>query len=424
VKSGAFKGVALTSDDGLAVTFDSKEGHLKPMILLTNNINDVAAVWLSGTITPTAGLGKDGDYYLNAVSGDVSAKAAGAWLVVTNIVGATGATGPIGLTGAPGVIGAIGPIGLTGATGAQGIQGLTGPTGATGATGAIGSTGLTGATGSVGLTGTTGATGAIGPTGLAGAVGATGATGSFPSGTAAGDMHYWNGSTWTMVPKGNPGQTLTETSSHTPAWTNPAVVTDIDGNMYSTVTIGTQTWMKQDLRTTRYNDGTAIPLVTDSLAWIGLMTYPSPAYCFYNNTNNADSIKTFGAMYNWYAVNTGKLAPTGWHVATYAEWNTLITYLGGASVAGGKLKEAGLVHWTAPNTGATNETGFSALPGGYRYVGGAFSDMGTRGFSWTSTVYDGGGSYAWTCNVFNIHASVGFTYINYTFGQNVRCIRD
>jgi uncharacterized protein (TIGR02145 family) len=122
--------------------------------------------------------------------------------------------------------------------------------------------------------------------------------------------------------------------------------------------------MKQDLKTTRLNDGTVIPMVTDRAAWTALTT---PGYCLYNNTNNADSIRTFGALYNWYAVNTGKLAPKGWHVPSNAEWTTLTTYLGGDSVAGGKLKEAGLANWITPNVGATNETGFSALPGGLRY---------------------------------------------------------
>jgi Collagen triple helix repeat (20 copies). len=174
VKSGTFKGVALTSDDGLAASFDSKEGHLAPVILLTNNVNDIAAVWLSGTSTPAAGIGKDGDYYLNTTTGDVSARASGTWTVVTNIVGPMGAQGSIGLTGAKGDQGIQGDKGLTGDIGAQGakgdkgdqgIQGDKGLTGDVGAQGAKGDKGDQGIQGIQGLTGDTGATGATGPQG-------------------------------------------------------------------------------------------------------------------------------------------------------------------------------------------------------------------------------------------------------------------
>jgi uncharacterized protein (TIGR02145 family) len=149
---------------------------------------------------------------------------------------------------------------------------------------------------------------------------------------------------------------------------NPALsygsLSDIDGNTYKVITIGTQTWMAENLQTTKYNDGTPIPLVTDGKAWAGLTT---PGYSWYNNNEQVFK-KLYGALYNWYAVNTGKLCPAGWHVSTNTEWATLITYLGGSTVAGGKLKEAGTSHWDAPNTNATNESGFTALPGGGRSV--------------------------------------------------------
>ena len=138
----------------------------------------------------------------------------------------------------------------------------------------------------------------------------------------------------------------------------PLTATDIDGNVYHTVTIGTQIWMVENLKTTRYNDGSPIPFVTDSSSWSNLTT---PGYCWYNNdTTNKN---TYGALYNWFAVNTGKLAPTGWHVPTDDEWTTLTTYLGGESIAGGKLKETGTTHWRTPNAGATNEIGFTASSG-------------------------------------------------------------
>jgi uncharacterized protein (TIGR02145 family) len=201
------------------------------------------------------------------------------------------------------------------------------------------------------------------------------------SGFQAGDMSYYNGSAWIRIPKGNPGQVLTENASQIPVWTGPSMVTDIDGNMYSTITIGTQTWMKQNLKTTRLNDGTPIPNVSGG-AWGGLTT---PAYCWYSDDNSYSA--TYGALYNWYAVNTGKLAPQGWHVATDAEWTTLSNILGGDALAGGKLKEIGLAHWETPNTGATNETGFSAVPGGSleRY---GFTGINRRSRFWNATEFD------------------------------------
>jgi uncharacterized protein (TIGR02145 family) len=159
-------------------------------------------------------------------------------------------------------------------------------------------------------------------------------------------------------------------------------VTDIDGNVYKTITIGTQTWMVENLRTTKYSNGDPIPNVTDSTAWSNLIT---GAYCNYNNDVNFSTIH--GSLYNWYAVNDSRnIAPTGWHVPSDAEWTTLTTYLGGVSVAGGKLKEAGTTHWLSPNTGATNETGFTALPCGNRSFVGKFDAVGYDGLWWSSTL--------------------------------------
>jgi uncharacterized protein (TIGR02145 family) len=195
-------------------------------------------------------------------------------------------------------------------------------------------------------------------------------------------------------------------------------ITDIDGNVYHTIAIGTQVWMVENLRTTRYNDGTAIPLVTDSTAWSNLST---PGYCWYNN-DAATYKSTYGALYNWYTVNTGKLAPAGWHVPSDAEWSTLTTYLGGESVAGGKLKEAGTTHWTTPNTGATNETGFSALPGGFRYYVSTFDLIGDNGYWWSATASDATNS--WNRFMFNDNADVSRYDFNNTGGFSVRCVRD
>ena len=154
-------------------------------------------------------------------------------------------------------------------------------------------------------------------------------------------------------------------------------VTDYDGNHYSSVLIGSQIWMAENLKTIKYNDGTAIPLVTDATEWSNLTTH---GYCWYNN-DEATYGDTYGALYNWYTVETGNLCPTGWHVPTDAEWTELIDYLGGESVAGGKLKETGTTHWNSPNPGATNETGFTTLPGGYRAdFNGSSGDIGNGGY--------------------------------------------
>lgn len=157
-------------------------------------------------------------------------------------------------------------------------------------------------------------------------------------------------------------------------------VKDIDNNKYKTVKIGTQIWMSEDLKTTRYNDGTAIPIVTNYDSWADLTT---AAYCWYNNDSTNKEV--YGALYNWYAVNTNKLCPEGWHVPTDEEWNELMTSFGELGFVGGTLKEAGTTHWRNPNTGATNESGFTALPGGYRSYNGTFNLLRAYGYWWSST---------------------------------------
>jgi uncharacterized protein (TIGR02145 family) len=164
-------------------------------------------------------------------------------------------------------------------------------------------------------------------------------------------------------------------------------MTDQDSNVYKTITIGTQTWMAENLRTTKFRDGTEMPNICYGLWNLS----KNDAYCSYNNTTDAVSIATYGRLYNWYTVtNSHNIAPEGWHVPTDAEWTTLITYLGGESVAGGKMKETGTTHWIAPNTNATNESGFTSLPTGARDSGGSnpepfFSFMGACGYYWSST---------------------------------------
>ena len=210
-------------------------------------------------------------------------------------------------------------------------------------------------------------------------------------------------------------------------------MTDQDGNVYKTVTIGTQTWMAENLRTTKYRDGTAIPNVTDFTAWYYSTT---GAYCTYNNTIRLDSIATFGILYNGYAViDSRNIAPAGWHVPTDAEWKTLTTYLGGDSVAAGKMIEAGTKHWIDPNIGATNESGFSATPAGLLTLLYMFSALGYGVDYWSSTQGwsspGGWNSALWTLNLSNYYDQYGFHYVWCTLtcdskllGNAVRLVKD
>ena len=195
-------------------------------------------------------------------------------------------------------------------------------------------------------------------------------------------------------------------------------VTDIDGNIYHVVTIGTQVWMVENLKTTKYRDGTSIPNVIGNSTW-GLLT--TGVYCDYDNSSSNST--TYGRMYNWYAINDAhNICPSGWHIPTDAEWTTLTNYLGGLSVAGAKLKETGIAHWTSPNVDATNENGFTALPGGTRWVDGVFGLIGTEGRWWTSTENDA--QNAWWRMINNTTGSVVRTNNLKTYGLSVRCIKD
>lgn len=197
-------------------------------------------------------------------------------------------------------------------------------------------------------------------------------------------------------------------------------VKDIEGNVYKTIKIGTQVWMVENLRTTKFNDGTRIPLVTDAIVWSNLST---PGYCWYDNNAAAYKV-TYGALYNWYAVNTGKLCPTGWHVPSNREWKILTGYLGGEDMAGGKLKESDTIHWISPNTG-TNESGFTAFPGGARQDDGLFgalflSEIGLSGFWWSSTDCDV--NTAWQLDMVSWDSGVMITPHYKVRGHSVRCL--
>lgn len=194
-------------------------------------------------------------------------------------------------------------------------------------------------------------------------------------------------------------------------------VSDSEGNSYKTISIGTQVWMAENLKSTKCKDGTAINLVTDPLTW---EFYPNAAYCWYDN--NASNKSVYGALYNWAAVNTGKLCPTGWHVPSDAEWTTLTTFLGGTNVAAGKMKETGTSHWTTPNTAATNTSGFTALPGGSRGGFGSFSYMGNTAIWWSSK--ESSPTEAFRRYMYYNYADIYGGGSSKQFGFSVRCVKD
>jgi len=205
-------------------------------------------------------------------------------------------------------------------------------------------------------------------------------------------------------------------------------VTDKDGNIYDTVHIGTQVWLKENLATTKFNDGSLIPSVPNRTKWFALT---SPGYCWYNN-DSATYKNPYGALYNWYTVNTGKLCPTGWHVPTNEEWHTLVKFLDPSatdcyctesSLAGNDLKEAGLTHWGTGNT-ATNSSGFTALGGGFRnYYDSSFEGHTAVAYYWTATQYTPNPT-VWQRILSNGNANV-LEYLDYkNQGMSVRCMQD
>lgn len=200
-------------------------------------------------------------------------------------------------------------------------------------------------------------------------------------------------------------------------------VSDVDGNNYNTVKIGEQIWMAENLKTTKYNDGALIPNPIGS--WSQFES--SGAYCWYDDDEDTNK-NTYGALYNWPAVNTGKLCPAGWHVPSMEEWMLLASYLGGTDLAGGKLKESGTAHWESPNTGATNITGFTALPGGMIDGSGGFGEyyggIGFAGLWWSSAPPSDNILRCINLNHFNDEFSLAEFLTYGTPGISVRCLMD
>jgi len=193
-------------------------------------------------------------------------------------------------------------------------------------------------------------------------------------------------------------------------------VTDIDGNVYHSVIIGTQTWTVENLKVSKYRDGTDIPYIKDSVIWNRDTT---GAYCEYD-TSASNSI-IYGKLYNWYAIkSTHNICPSGWHIPSYDEWQILISYCGYTLEASSYLMETGTSHWPGPNTYANNETGFTALPAGYRDANGAFINIGYNGNWWSSTEDSINYSY-----LYFMDQTMIYDWTNRKFcGLSVRLVKD
>ena len=194
---------------------------------------------------------------------------------------------------------------------------------------------------------------------------------------------------------------------------------DIDGNIYQGIRIGGQVWMKENLKVSRYRNGNLIPIVADPTAWSALIT---GGRSWYNNDSTTYE-NPYGNLYNYYAVvDTRGLCPVEWHVPSDAEWTILTTYLGGESNAGGKMKSKGTANWITPNTAATNESGFSVLPGGSRSVDGSFNSIGYDAFFWSATEEVTNSAWARF-----LTTSIGYVFRSTngkSFGASVRCLKD
>jgi uncharacterized protein (TIGR02145 family) len=290
-----------------------------------------------------------------------------------------------------------------------------------------------------GVKGDQGVAGPQGPKGDQGIQGLKGETGGFPSGNAIGDMQYWNGTQWVMIHAGNEGDVLTFRGGK-PVWSEAGPV-DADGNIYHSIKIGTQTWMVENLKTTKYNDGTPIPAgplsTSTSFSNEEWSSLASPGFCWYNN--DISNKNTCGALYNWYTVNTGKLAPAGWRVPTDADWAVLENYLIAngynydGSTTGNKIAKslAAKTGWlTSTSAGApgnapseNNLSGFTAFSCGSRFYSGDFGNIGTNGCLWW-TATDGSVSTAYdrSLNFEAPYLAGGVPEKNYGF--SVRLLRD
>lgn len=203
---------------------------------------------------------------------------------------------------------------------------------------------------------------------------------------------------------------------------DPNIVSDVDGNVYHTVVVGTQHWIVENLKVTHYNDGSPIPFVGNVTDWNNLTT---GAYCVYDN--DLDNGKVYGKLYNFYAVADPQgICPVGWHVTINTDWEELADFLGGESVAGGKLKESGTAHWLSQNSDATDEVGFTALPGGQRGLGSdqGYFDIGYVGNWWASVEDESFPNLADAWILLINDPGITNSIFNKSDGLSVRCVKD
>ena len=196
------------------------------------------------------------------------------------------------------------------------------------------------------------------------------------------------------------------------------IVLDVESNVYKTISIGAQIWMAENLKTTKYNDGNDIPLITNATDWANLTT---PGFCWYDFKEDLNK-QVYGAFYNFHVVNTENLCPQGWHVPDELEWATLIMYLGGVDVAGGSLKESGTTHWKSPNTGATNASRFTALPGGYLLYTGSFMNKTAVSYWWSSSMVNANAVRNYSIKFDEVNVNTGT--VSPKNGHSVRCVKD
>jgi len=224
------------------------------------------------------------------------------------------------------------------------------------------------------------------------------------------------------------GKSNSFTTLNSPIIFNPSLnygtLGDIEGNMYKTIQIGTQVWMAENLKSTKFKDGTTIPDVTEpflttSWEWCNIKT---PAFCWYQNNPIAMNY-IYGPLYNGYSIVTGNLCPTGWHIPSKTEWQTLWNYLGGPMIAGGKLKESDTLIWDKPNRDATNISGFTALPGGGR-LDCFFTQIDKTCLFWSITESEYLTDNLWTWGLSNDNGWVFQDYHLKNDGLSVRCIKD
>lgn len=207
---------------------------------------------------------------------------------------------------------------------------------------------------------------------------------------------------------------------------NGTIVKDIDNNIYHTIIIGNQVWLQENLKATKYRNGDLITNFTDTTPWSwgSLMNSKTGVYCNYNNDPSLGA--TYGRLYNWFVVNDPRgISPIGWHVPSQAEYLELFNFLGGNAIAGGKLKETGTAHWLSPNTGATNESGFTLLPSGFRELDATYQCLGINTYLWTSTEPDSKTSFSAAAAVMGYNGQgVCIDWTQKAEGNPIRCVMD